>query len=113
MNEAQENMTILSNVVEDIVFIISSWFSLDYFNPNRAFSEASQHEWDCVYVVTEEKERWRVIIEYMACLQYIFTPHNAYAGRKLVLRFEEEKNGITDVLFVLLWWAKIVSFKKL
>lgn len=49
----------------------------------------------------------------MACLLYIFTPHNAYAGRKLVLRFEEEKNGITDVLFVLLWWAKIVSFKKL
>lgn len=27
----------------------------------------------------------------MACLLYIFTPHNAYAGRKLVLRFEEKK----------------------
>lgn len=49
----------------------------------------------------------------MVCLRYIFIFYNVYVGRKFVLRFEEEKNGIIDVLFVLFWWVKIVLFRKL
>lgn len=48
----------------------------------------------------------------MVCLRYIFIFYNVYV-RKFVLRFEEGKNGIIDVLFVLFWWVKIVLFKKL